>query len=134
MILCIYPYVGWYRFKENERINVVRCIFASVYFLCHPVLDQCLFHPEFALFRGFCYPNATRTSMLSTNDSFLGPQMGTLLRYLIIKIATLPIPSRGTYLKIKSIFKQILLLVCVCKIFDLVIVAQNVQQKRNAKD
>ena len=103
-------------------------------FLCHPVLDQCLFHSEFALFRGFCYPNATRTSMLSTNDSFLGPQMGTLLRYLIIKIATLPIPSRGTYLKIKSIFKQILLLVCVCKIFDLVIVAQNVQQKRNAKD
>lgn len=72
--------------------------------------------------------------MLSTNDSFLGPQMETFLRYLVIKIATLPIPLRGTYLKIKSIFKQILLLACVCKIFNLVIVAQNVQQKRNAKD
>lgn len=76
--------------------------------------------------------------MLSTNDSFLRPQTEAhlcsdtlLLRYLIIKIATLPIPSRGTYLKIKSIFKQMM---CVCKIFNLVIVAQNVQQKRNAKD
>lgn len=34
-VLRIYPYVG-YRFKKNERINVVRCIFAPVFFLHRP--------------------------------------------------------------------------------------------------